>query len=112
MGEPAEARRQAEASLALYRELDDPSGGAETLTNLGVLAHEAKEYPAARRLYLESLELHRRLGDRQGIAVTLNNLGELALDAGDAEAGFPFFVHAGRLLGELHSGLVQVPEHF
>src|SRR5438105_4121141 len=70
-------------SLAIRRELGDRPGIAASLNNLGLVAFEQGDYPAARALYEESLAIRRELGDRRGIALSLGNLGTVAFEQGD-----------------------------
>ena len=74
-------------SLALYRELDDREGTANTLNNLGNLAEQRGEPAHARALYTESLAVFRELDNPQGIADLLNNLGSVSNTQGDYIAG-------------------------
>ena len=46
-----------------------------SLNNLGIVAVNQGDYPAARALHEESLAIRRELGDQSGIATSLNNLG-------------------------------------
>src|SRR5205807_984258 len=52
----ARAVELAEASIALWRQLDDPSGLATALLHRGWAAHAQDEYETAKRLYWESME--------------------------------------------------------
>jgi tetratricopeptide (TPR) repeat protein len=76
------AALQAEA-LALYRELSDARGIADSLHNLGNVAIEQCDYSGATALYEEALALRRELGDTRGSAASLNNLGNVAHEQGD-----------------------------
>jgi predicted ATPase/class 3 adenylate cyclase len=98
-----------EEALTCQRTAGDLHHQAETLGNLGALAHNAGGLAGARRLYAESLALRRTLRDRWGIAVMLNNLGELAEANRDEAAAIALFVHAERIFRELQSALVTVP---
>ena len=57
-----------------------------SLSNLGHVALDQGDYPAARALLEESLAIRRELGDREGIAASLSNLGNVALYQGDYPA--------------------------
>lgn len=72
-------------SLALYRELGDKLGVAQSLNNLGSIAYSRGDWERAAALYTESLSLRRELGDKWGIANSLNNLGGVAYSQGDYE---------------------------
>ncbi len=77
-----------------------------------MLAHGAGDHITARRFYHESLAIYRALRYPYGIAVTLNNLGELAELNGDLQTAIALFIHAQRLLHDLHSVDERIPaEH-
>jgi tetratricopeptide (TPR) repeat protein len=82
-GDYVAARALLDRSLALFRELGDPSGSAGVLGSLGDVARGQGDYTAARALYGESLALSRELGDKWGIASALGHLGVVARVQGD-----------------------------
>ncbi|MGB9465727.1 MAG: hypothetical protein WBR10_11495, partial [Candidatus Acidiferrum sp.] len=57
-----------EQGLAIFRELGDRWGIAGTLADLGSLAREQRNYPAAHRLYRESIIIFQELEHKRGIA--------------------------------------------
>ncbi|MGC8667766.1 MAG: tetratricopeptide repeat protein [Chthonomonadales bacterium] len=63
------------AALDLWRLLDDASGVAGTLNNLGLALVEGGNAPEAVPMLEESLKLYDDLGDAAGSAKVLNNLG-------------------------------------
>ena len=67
-----------EGGLALFRELGNKRGIADSLSGLGRLARAQGDYEAARALHEESLAIRRELADRWGIANSLNCLGNVA----------------------------------
>ncbi len=69
-------------SLRIRRELNDRSGVAASLNNLGLVAADAGGPDAARAMYEESLRIRRELNDKAGEAAVLNNLGLLEYRAG------------------------------
>ncbi len=60
-----------EASLALYRELEEQRGMAVSLNALGYVAHRRGENATSRTLLEEGLTMARAIGDREGIAQSL-----------------------------------------
>ena len=80
------ARALYEASLAIKRELDDPTSLAATLGNLGNLLRLMGDHDAAQLHLEEVLDLYREAGDGGRVANTLNNLGAVAEVRGDAAA--------------------------
>jgi tetratricopeptide (TPR) repeat protein len=82
-----------EESLAIRRDLGDRFGIALSLSNLGHVALDQGDFPAARALLEEGLAIRRDLGDRFSIATSLSNLGLVALHESD-------YAGARALLGE------------
>jgi tetratricopeptide (TPR) repeat protein len=62
-------------SLALYRELGDRRGQAESLNEVGVVYQWQGRYEEALARQRESLAIRRELGDPRGEAETLRALG-------------------------------------
>jgi Flp pilus assembly protein TadD len=98
-----EAQRLYHQALTHRRTAGDLRGEAETLSDLGAVAHETRSYAEANRLYHESLVLYRAVRYPYGIAIILNNLGELAEVNGDPSTAIAFFLHAQRILRDLQS---------
>ncbi len=82
-GEFALARQWINASLTLYRELDDKAGIAVMLNSMGILCDYEGAYARAQEYYLASQAVYREIGDAWGIAFTTNNLAALALTLGE-----------------------------
>jgi predicted ATPase/class 3 adenylate cyclase len=104
MGDLAEARRQAEESLALRRELNDPQSIADGLNLLGRLAFQADEPDAARDRFEEALQLLPG-GDHPRRGRVLHNLGLLAGHRGDADEARQLYEESLahlRTAGDLH----------
>lgn len=96
--------------LELYRKTGYQRGMAETLGNLGVLAHEREQdYPEAERLYRESLAIYHQLGYLYGVGLGLHNLGELYVACGREEAAVGLLVHAEQTLREVGSPQAEAP---
>src|SRR5207249_8300063 len=62
------------SDLSLCRDMDDQAATANTLSHLGIVAHEEGNNVRARSLFEEGLTLRRQLGDRRGIAYSLGYL--------------------------------------
>ncbi len=87
----ASARSYAEASLAIARQLSDPTRIAHSARLLGIIAREQGEYAASRAHFQESLAILEQLGDRHGIAWLLINMGESARGQGDYAAALALY---------------------
>jgi predicted ATPase/transcriptional regulator with XRE-family HTH domain len=70
-------------SLALYRELGDRGGIGRSLHNLGLVAQDTDDHPAAIAYFEASLEISRTLRDDYVIAGDLVGLGFSAMAMGD-----------------------------
>jgi tetratricopeptide (TPR) repeat protein len=77
-----EARRCAEAALAIYREHGDVNGQAATLTNLAAVTDRAADFAASGEFFEASLALHREAGSRGNIALALAHLAHALLMRG------------------------------
>jgi predicted ATPase/DNA-binding SARP family transcriptional activator len=92
-GDYDRAAALSEQSLALWEELGDSAGTAQSLLSLGTVAAEQGEHARALELSERAAELYRESGDRRGHALAVSNLGGIALEQGD-------FVHAAALSEE------------
>ena len=70
-------------ALAVWRELGDNRGIAESLNRLGDFTRQLGDRARGKALVAESLALFRELADPRGIAYALNNLAEMASADGD-----------------------------
>jgi tetratricopeptide (TPR) repeat protein len=100
-GDFVTARSFLEESLAIKRELADPSPISIALNNLGLVAHAQGDYTTARAYLLESLAIDRELKDKDAIATSLVNLGAVALDDGRYEEARPLFMESLVLFNEV-----------
>ena len=104
-GNQEQAAQHLQQALALRRAQQDRRGQAETLTNLGILAYERKDWDAAWNFYAQSLELERGLEHVFGVATTLSDMGEVACEQGEMERACRLFAVSERLLLDLNSHL-------
>ncbi len=95
------ARASYERSLAVFREVGDPWGIAQTTTGLGGLAMRERNYATARALMEEGLALRRSVNNPLAIAISLTSLGELARREGDDTGAMPY----------LEEGLARFRDH-
>jgi non-specific serine/threonine protein kinase len=91
-----------EKSLELYREVDDRSGIAWVLNQLGLIAYIHGEFTKAQQLLEESLVLREQVGNAWDIAQTLGNFATVALRRNDlvsareySEKAIAWFQQAG-----------------
>ncbi|MBV9786665.1 MAG: tetratricopeptide repeat protein, partial [Chloroflexi bacterium] len=90
-------------SLALWRELQSPSGMALALNSLGVLLFNQRAYERAEPFFEESRLLHQALGDQQRVAIALNNLGNIAFKQGNLEQAAERYSASLQLLRDDHA---------
>lgn len=69
------AQEKFSQALKLNRLIDDRTGIAANLNNLGVIAQEQGDLAQARAQFQESLAIYQEVGDPAGICEALNNLG-------------------------------------
>ena len=79
---------QLQPALALFREIGDRNGEAETLTRIGD-ASTGWVTSRGLRHQTQALTLFRKIGDRSGEAAALNGLGEALLAVGRPGDGYP-----------------------
>ena len=102
-GDYERAAELSEQSLALWEELGDAAGTAQSLLSLGTVAAEQGERERAIELSERAAELYRESGDRRGHALAVSNLGGIALDQGD-------FVRAAELSEEAYGLFEQLDD--
>ena len=102
-GDKALSEQHLQAALRLRRELGDRRGIAETLNNLGVLAHVQDDLDAARSYYAETLEHEQALHHIHGAAIVLCNLGEIADAKNEHEPACRLFAAAEHLFDAVKS---------
>ncbi len=102
-GSKTEAARHLNEALRLHRTLDDQRGMAESLNNLGVLAHGQGDLDEAWRCYVEALSGERALRHPFGEARALSNLGEVAEAQNRLEQACRLFAVSERLFEEVKS---------
>ena len=76
-------------------------GEAQSLGNLGNIAHERGDYDEAERLHRESLSISLEIGDRPFEALSLGNLGLIAHERGDLEEAERLYRESVRIKNEL-----------
>jgi tetratricopeptide (TPR) repeat protein len=108
-GRKDEARILYEEALRHRRAAGDSRGEAETLGNLGVLAHLQDERDRARQYYLSALAIYRSQRSPYGTATMLNNLGELAEMDCELQTAVTLFIYAERIFRDLQSSDIQAP---
>jgi tetratricopeptide (TPR) repeat protein len=86
-GDLAATRSMEEESLAIYQELAEPAGVAESLFYLASATRASDDLASARSCFQESLAIGRQLGNQSRVAFALYGLGSVAMLQGDyAEA--------------------------
>jgi tetratricopeptide (TPR) repeat protein len=85
------ARERLEASLAIYRSLDDKERIAATLSPLAINFIFQDKRSEAKVLFAEALEIYRDMGDQRRIAIMLGNLGGLSQEFKDFGAARRYY---------------------
>lgn len=103
LGDTTEARRLADESLALYRELGDKAGVAWVLADTGRNAWNRADFADAVTACDESIATFRKIGDQRGLAWALLWRAGVAKDRGEfveATALFEESIKAARSIGD------------
>jgi tetratricopeptide (TPR) repeat protein len=103
-GDPVQARKLVEHSVADFQRLHDLHGEGLALCHLANLHRLAGELPEASELLERSLGIRRRLGDRRGVGVTVVNQGLVAAAAGDLGRADRLLREAFLLFEEMEDG--------
>ena len=69
-------------------------GAAVTYRQLGIIAHEQRDFETAERWYLKSLEISERMGNENGAAITYHQLGGIAEARRDYETAERWYLKA------------------
>ncbi|MCK7594404.1 serine/threonine-protein kinase [Pseudomarimonas salicorniae] len=93
-GRGDEAATLLEQARTLFALLEDRAGLAAIDNELGLLAEERGDYPAALAAYRAALRGREALGDRLGIAESLNNLGFAQYQLGDYDSARVYWQQA------------------
>ncbi len=94
-----EALSRYENALALYRQLHNRYGEAQTLNNIGIVNASLGNYPAALDSYQQSLVITRQIGEAYGAsatlraieAKTLNNIGGVNASLGNYPTALEYY---------------------
>ncbi|MEO8082872.1 MAG: hypothetical protein ABI780_03560 [Ardenticatenales bacterium] len=84
-GETARAAEQLQASVQMWRHVDDPRGLLGSLINLGLTHHRLGALSAARDCYGQALGIARAIGDDGGVSIALFNAALAAIDEHQTE---------------------------
>jgi tetratricopeptide (TPR) repeat protein len=101
LGDYRQAEEYCQQSLKIAQELDDRSGIASSLNNLGVIADFRGDYEQAEDYHQQSLKIAQELGDRSRIVDSLQNLGIIARYRRNYEQAVDYFQRSLRIAQEL-----------
>ncbi len=102
-GDYASARASFEEGLAIYRDIGNRSGVANSLNGLGNVACNQDDYVFSKANFEESQAIYWEIGDRDGVAHSLSGLGRAAEFQSDflcARTNFEQSLAAYRELGD------------
>ncbi len=88
---PAEAIEWARQALELAGQIDDPTGTARALNNIGIGHYLQAEYDLALQYYDRALAVAEASGDDEGLASTLNNIGVVHYIRGHYEQTIEYY---------------------
>ncbi|MFB4290171.1 BTAD domain-containing putative transcriptional regulator [Nonomuraea sp. ATR24] len=99
-GDLKASRREAEESLALFREIGDRWGQSQAMAVLGRVAEIEGDYPQAGRLHREGLQITEDLGLWTDASMRWSELGRISLLTGDHARAEEFHERGRRLAVE------------
>jgi predicted ATPase/DNA-binding NarL/FixJ family response regulator len=105
-GKPGEAVPFFESALAYQRQCGDLHEVANSLNDLGTLAHDQGDLAEAERYYRLSLDVKRELGDRREMALTMTNLADVFMLRGSLAEARRTLDHALRIARDLAHDLL------
>jgi tetratricopeptide (TPR) repeat protein len=91
LGEKQKALEYYNQSLPLKRAVNDRSGEAGILNNIGLVYSKLGEKQKALEYYNQSLPLSRTVGDRGGEAATLTNIGGVYSELGEKQKALEYY---------------------
>jgi tetratricopeptide (TPR) repeat protein len=92
-GDAATARDRAEEALALYRELGDEGGAANSTVTLGLAFADAGEFSRARQLFEEGVRLCRDDGDEDNALFASRLLAWMHEELGEKARAWALYEH-------------------
>lgn len=81
-------------SLAIWEEIENKRGIANSLNNIGVIYKEQGDYARAIDYYNQSLFLREEIGNKQGIATSLNNIGNIYREQGNYSSAIDYYTRS------------------
>jgi len=105
-GKPGEAVPFFERALVYQRGCGDLHEIANSLNDLGTLAHDQGDLAEAERYYRLSLDVKRELGDRREMALTMTNLADVFMMRGSLAEARRTLDHALRIARDLAHDLL------
>ncbi|MEX1191597.1 MAG: tetratricopeptide repeat protein [Brumimicrobium sp.] len=90
-GEFNEAIHYYKKGLKIQKEIDNDSGVANSLGNIGLLYKEQGNYAKAIDYYMQSLSIEKKINDEKNIAASLNNIGVIYLEQNDYDKALKYY---------------------
>ena len=88
-------------ALKLYQEIEDKTGIAKILSNIGVVYWYQSDYPNALKYYFDALRIDEQSGNKNGIAATLCNIGIVYNSQEDYTKALEYMLKANKIDEEL-----------
>lgn len=100
-----EAVKIFEECLEIYTELNNRTGMATVLNNIGMIFKEQGDYTRSLNHYARSMELYEAVGDRRGVAISYGNIGLIYQDQKDLDKALDYFKRSLAIDEELDNPL-------
>jgi tetratricopeptide (TPR) repeat protein len=97
----SEAAAQYERASALFVELADRRGEAQTLANMAVIHTRQESFDEALSCYGRALEIYQEIGDRKGEGETLANIGCAHTSKGEPARAVTYLLRASEVYQEI-----------
>jgi tetratricopeptide (TPR) repeat protein len=101
LGDYEQALTHCQQAMALFQELADPTGQANTWDSVGYIHHHRGDHVQAVTCYRRAVDLFQGIGDRYQEADTLTRLGDTHRAAGNSDAARDAWQQALTILDQL-----------
>lgn len=108
LGDYEDALRHYDEALTIFHQLQDPSGTATSMNNIGSVHSDMGEYERAYGMLKEALAIRRRREEPMMVTEILINLGNVRLRQGDVEGALPNYLESYRLSTRINYPMGQM----
>jgi tetratricopeptide (TPR) repeat protein len=103
LSKPDSAYKYAADALILSRKVNDKTGEAEAIRNVGTALSFLNDFSRALEYLLDALKRSEALGNKKMMALCLNGLGIMYGNQGDSQRAMEYFFKAKNIYDQLHA---------